>query len=336
MDNYIISLDAMGGDNAPGAIVKGAVAALREYRDISVRLYGQQERIRSELEDAADVQERIQVIDARQVIDMNEAPMMAVRQKPDSSMVRAMLSLKEGEAGAVVSAGSTGALLACGMLRVGRIRGIERPALGPVIPGTEKPWMLIDSGANVDCTAKYLLHFGMMGSVYMQNVMNVPEPQVGLVNIGTESEKGNRLAKEAYALMTEQNCFCFAGNCEAREIPTGRFDVVVADGFDGNIILKYTEGLSRAMNMMLKESLMKSARGKIGALLAKPAFRDFKSKLDYNVHGGAPLLGIEGSVIKAHGSSGEQAIKNAIRQARTMLVGHVTEKIKEGMEQLNS
>ena len=336
MGNYIISLDAMGGDNAPQAIVEGSILALREYGDIRIRLYGQQEKIQPLLQGAEDVRARIEVIDAREVIDMNEAPMMAVRRKQDSSMVRAMLSLREKEAGAVVSAGSTGALLACGMFRVGRIKGIERPALGPVIPGTMKPWMLIDSGANVDCLPSYLLHFGMMGSVYMQSVLHVSDPQVGLVNIGTESEKGNRLTKETYALMQEQKCFSFAGNCEAREIPTGKFDVVVADGFDGNIILKYTEGLSRAMNTMLKESLMSSLRTKVGAALAKPAFKDFKGKLDYNVHGGAPLLGVDGSVVKAHGSSGAEAIKNAIRQARQMLDGRVTEKIKEGMESLQA
>ena len=334
MIKYTIAVDAMGGDNAPDAIVAGAVQAVREYKDIKVLLAGPEARIKSLIADAQDVADRIEILPADEVITMEEAPMLAVRKKVNSSMVQAMLAVREKRAGAVVSAGSTGAVLACGMLRIGRIRGIERPALAPVIPGAKKPFLLIDSGANVDCQPKYLNQFGLMGSVYMRSVMGIEDPQVGLVNIGAEEEKGNKLTKETYQLMKAQKSYHFVGNAEARDIPGGDFDVVVADGFDGNIILKYTEGIVKALLSMLKEGLMSSTVTKIGAALSKPAFRDLKRKLDYNAYGGAPMLGVEGAVVKAHGSSGDEAIKNAIRQAREMLAGNVVEKIREGLEGL--
>ena len=233
------------------------------------------------------------------------------------------------------SAGNTGALLAGGMLRIGRIAGIERPALAPVIPGVNKPFLLIDAGANVDCQPRYLVQFGLMGSVYMRSVMNVERPAVGLVNIGAEAEKGNRLTKETYQLMQAQTSYYFAGNVEARDVPSGDFDVVVADGFDGNIILKYTEGLASAMMGMLKSDLNASRVTKLGAALSRPAFRKFKRSMDYNAYGGAPLLGVEGAVIKAHGASGETAIMNALRQARTMLAGDVAGKILDGLSGLS-
>lgn len=334
MIKYVIAVDAMGGDNAPDAIVAGAVQAVREFEDIKVLLSGPEDRIRDLIRDAQDVADRIEIIPADEVIAMDEAPMMAVRKKVNSSMVQAMLAVREKRAGAVVSAGSTGAVLACGMLRLGRIPGIERPALAPVIPGAKKPFLLIDSGANVDCQPKYLNQFGLMGSVYMKSVMGISDPAVGLVNIGAEAEKGNKLTKEAYQLMQAQKSYRFVGNAEARDIPGGDFDVVVADGFDGNIILKYTEGIVKSLLGMLKDGLMSSTMTKIGAALSKPAFRELKHKLDYNAHGGAPMLGVEGAVVKAHGSSGDVAIKNAIRQAREMLAGDVVGKIRKGLEGL--
>ena len=336
MSEYIIALDAMGGDQAPDAIVAGAVAALRRFDDIRVLLAGPEERLRDLLKDAEDVRDRVELLPADEVIQMDESPMLAVRKKVNSSMVQAMLAVREGRAGAVVSAGNTGAILAGGMLRVGRIPGIERPALAPVIPGAKKPFLLIDAGANVDCQPKYLEQFGLMGSVYMHSVMGVEKPAVGLVNIGAEAEKGNKLTKETYQLMQAQTSYYFAGNAEARDIPTGDFDVVVADGFDGNIILKYTEGLASAMMGMLKKNLMATRTTKIGAALSRPAYRQFKRSMDYNAYGGAPLLGVEGAVIKAHGSSGDTAIMNAIRQARNMLVGDVAGKIREGLSGLTS
>lgn len=335
MSEYIIALDAMGGDNAPDAIVAGAVAALRRYGDIRILLAGPEARLNALLEDAGDVRGRVEILPAEDVIGMDESPMLAVRKKVNSSMVQAMMAVREKRAQAVVSAGNTGAVLAGGMLRIGRIPGIERPALAPVIPGAKKPFLLIDAGANVDCQPKYLEQFGLMGSVYMRSVMGVRDPAVGLVNIGAEAEKGNKLTKETYQLMSKQTSYRFAGNAEARDIPTGDFDVVVADGFDGNIILKYTEGIVGAMMGMLKSYLSTSKVSKVGAALARPAFRKFKRSMDYNAYGGAPLLGVEGAVVKAHGSSGEQAIMNALRQAREMLVGDVTGKIREGLSGLS-
>ena len=335
MSEYVIALDAMGGDNAPDAIVAGAVAALRRFGDIRVLLAGPEERLRGLLADAGDVMDRLGFLPADDVIQMDESPMLAVRKKVNSSMVQAMLAVREGRAGAVVSAGNTGAVLAGGMLRIGRIPGIERPALAPVIPGAKKPFLLIDAGANVDCQPRYLEQFGLMGSVYMRSVMGVQRPAVGLVNIGTEAEKGNKLTKETYQLMQAQTSYYFAGNAEARDIPTGDFDVVVADGFDGNIILKYTEGIVSAMMGMLKANLMASKVSKVGAALSRPAFRKFKRSMDYNAYGGAPLLGVEGAVVKAHGASGETAIMNALRQARQMLAEDVSGKIREGLKGLS-
>ena len=334
MSHYVIALDAMGGDHAPDAIVEGAVRALRKYDDIRILLAGPEEKLQEMTASAGDVKDRIEIVNATQVIKMDEAPMMAVRAKKDSSLVVAMNAVREGRAGAVVSAGSTGALLAGGMFKIGRIAGIERPALAPVLPGLKKNFMLIDSGANVDCQPRYLLQFGLMGSVYMKSVLDVKDPQVGLVNIGAEAEKGNKLTKETYAMMQQQSGYCFAGNCEARDIFTGNYDVVVADGFDGNIILKHTEGLAKALFTMIKDELMASLGTKIGAMLAKPAFRKVKRRMDYNAVGGAPLLGVNGAVVKAHGSSGAEAIENAIRQARRMLEGDVVGKIREGLKAL--
>ena len=335
MKEYVIALDAMGGDQAPDAIVAGAVAALRRYQDIRILLAGPQSRLEALLRDARDVRERVEILPADEVIEMEEPPMLAVRKKVNSSMVQAMMAVREKRAGAVVSAGNTGAILAGGMLRIGRIQGIERPALAPVIPGAKKPFLLIDAGANVDCQPKYLVQFGLMGSVYMKTVMGVEDPAVGLVNIGAEAEKGNKLTKETYQLMQAQTSYRFAGNAEARDIPTGDFDVVVADGSDGNIILKYTEGIVGAMMGMLKANLMASKVSKIGAALSRPAFRKFKRSMDYNAYGGAPLLGVEGAVIKAHGASGATAIMNALRQAYTMLSGDVAGKIREGLSGLS-
>jgi len=334
MSRYVIALDAMGGDHAPDAIVEGAIRGLRKFKDIEIILTGPQEKLQQLIAGAGDVKDRITIENATQVITMEDAPMMAVRTKKDSSLVVAMNAVREGRAGAVVSAGSTGAVLAGGMFKIGRIQGIERPALAPVLPGLKKNFMLIDCGANVDCQPKFLLQFGLMGSVYMKGVLDVNDPRVGLVNIGAEAEKGNKLVKETYELMEQQSSYNFVGNCEARDIFTGDYDVVVADGFAGNVILKHTEGLAKALFTMIKEELMSSLGTKIGAILAKPAFYKVKKRMDYNSVGGAPLLGVNGAVVKAHGSSGGEAIENAIRQARRMLEGDVVGKITEGLKVL--
>lgn len=335
MQTITIAVDAMGGDHAPQSIVEGSLQALREMPDINITLCGPEEIIRPLLNETDVPADRIKIVNAPDVISMHEAPMLAVRKKTDSSMVRAMLELKSGEAQAFVSAGSTGAVLAGGMIRIGRIRGIDRPALAPVLPGRNKPFLLIDSGANVDCQAEYLVQFGMMGAVYMEKVLGVKDPSVGLVNIGAEDEKGNQTTKKAFSLMKEQQSFRFVGNVEAREIPTGNVDVITCDGFDGNIILKYTEGLASTLTGMLKEELMGGGlKEKIGGMLIKSAIRRFKGRMDSDEHGGAPLLGVNGAMVKAHGSSNARAFKNAIRQARSMVVGDVTGKIREEIERL--
>ena len=331
MSRFTVAVDAMGGDHAPEAIVSGAIRALQQSSDLEILLAGPADKLNALLQDAQDVQKRISILPANEVISMEDAPMLAVRKKVDSSMVQAVLAVKEGRAQAVVSAGSTGAFLACGMFRLGRIPGVERPALAVLIPGTQKPFLLMDSGANADCQSKYLDQFALMGSVYMKNVVGVTDPAVGLVNIGAEAEKGNRLAKEAHERMTAQSSYHFAGNVEARDIPSGAFDVVVADGFTGNVILKYTEGLVGAVMGMIKAEVNTSLRCKIGALLMKPAFRALKHKMDYNSVGGAPLLGVEGAMVKAHGSSGEIAMANAVLQAEKMIRGDIVEKIRDGL-----
>ena len=337
MSNYIIAMDAMGGDYAPDAVVKGSIRALRRFKDIEIVLAGPEDKIAPMIENEKDVLDRIRIANATEVIGMDESPMMAVRTKKNSSMVVAMNEVREGRAGAVVSAGSTGAILACGMFRIGRIPGIERPALAPIVPSEHGRFILIDSGANVDCQPRYLLQFGLMGSVYMKEVLKIENPKVGLVNIGAEAEKGNKLTKETYELMQQQTSYNFAGNCEARDIFAEQFDVVVADGFDGNIILKHTEGFAKALFSMMKHEMMETTlRAKIGALLVKPALYKIKRKMDYNSVGGAPLLGVNGAVIKAHGASGEEALENAIGQARDMLVGDVVGKIRDGLAGLEA
>jgi glycerol-3-phosphate acyltransferase PlsX len=326
---YVVAVDAMGGDNAPGEIIKGCLMAVQEMKDVRILLSGTTEAVEKVVAGA----ERIEFIPASEIIDPHEAPLLAVRRKHDASMVKCALAVKEGRAQAMVSAGSTGAILACGILRIGRIHGIDRPALAPVLPGMKKPFLLIDSGANVDCQSEHLRQFGLMGSVYMEKVLGVEEPCVMLANIGEEPEKGSRLYKEAHQLMAAQTAYRFAGNIEGREIPTGAADVVVADGFDGNLLLKYTEGMAVALTGMLKAEMLSSTRTKLGALLVKPALRAFKKRLDYEQYGGAPLLGVAGAVVKAHGSSNAVAIMNAVRQARRMLEGDVVGMISRGLSE---
>ena len=328
MSEYRIAIDVMGGDNAPDSVIEGVKLALAEMNDIKIILCGPEEIVRPMESD------RVSVVPTTEVITMEEAPMMAVRKKGDSSLVRAMLEVREKRADAVLSAGSTGAVLAGGMFRIGRIKGVERPALAPILPGRNGPVLLLDVGANVDCQPKYLNQFGLMGSAYMSGVLGYENPKVGLANIGVEDEKGNRLAKEARQLMLQQTSYNFVGNVEAREIASGDYQVMVFDGFDGNLILKHTEGLVSALIGMLKEELMSSFITKLGAMIVKPALKRFKKRMDYNEQGGAPLLGIDGVVIKAHGSSGAKAICSAIRQARTMVKNDVVGKISAGLEGL--
>ena len=325
-----IFVDAMGGDYAPQAPVEGAVEALRRYPNIEITLAGDLEQVEPLLKDCDDVRGRITLLDAPEVITNHESPVMGVRTKKNSATVQGMLQLKEKQADGFVSAGSTGAVLAGGMFRLGRIEGVERPALAPLLPNGKGYFLLIDCGANVDCKPEYLQQFGVMGDAYMKGVMGLEKPRVGLINIGAESEKGNALVKAVYPLM-EQAGYHFIGNVEARDITGDQADVLVCDGFSGNLILKFMEGVSGTLMGMIKKELMADTRSKIGALISKPAFRRVKKAMDYTEVGGAPLLGVRGAVVKAHGSSNAHAFSCAIGQCVKMIDGHVVDIIEKGM-----
>ena len=327
-----IFVDAMGGDYAPQSPVEGAVEALRRYPNIEITLAGDLKQVEPLLKDCDDVRGRITLLDAPEVITNHESPVMGVRTKKNSATVQGMLQLKEKQADGFVSAGSTGAVLAGGMFRLGRIEGVERPALAPLLPNGKGYFLLIDCGANVDCKPEYLQQFGVMGDAYMKGVMGLEKPRVGLINIGAESEKGNALVKAVYPLM-EQSGYHFIGNVEARDITGDQADVLVCDGFSGNLILKFMEGVSGTLMGMIKKELMADTRSKIGALISKPAFKRVKKAMDYTEVGGAPLLGVQGAVVKAHGSSNAHAFSCAIGQCVKMIDGHVVEIIEKGMAQ---
>lgn len=325
-----IFLDAMGGDHAPQAPVAGALEALRRFPDLEVILAGAVDQLEPLLNDCDDVRSRITVLDAPEVITNHESPVMGVRSKKRSATVLGMLQLKDKQVDGFVSAGSTGAVLAGGMFRLGRIPGVERPALAPLLPNGKGNFLLIDCGANVDCKPEYLQQFGVMGDAYMRGVMGVKEPRVGLINIGAEAEKGNALVKATYPLM-EQAPYNFIGNVEARDITADLADVLVCDGFSGNLVLKFMEGVAGTLMGIIKRELLADLRGKIGALISKPAFRRVKKAMDYTEVGGAPLLGVQGAVVKAHGSSDAHAIASAINQCIKMVNGHVVEAIEKGV-----
>lgn len=330
----ILALDAMGGDNAPQAVVDGALMALRELdEDIVIWLFGDEKQIKDCLAGKEYPADRLVIKPASEVITCEEAPAVAVRRKKDSSMVLAAKAVADKEADCFISAGSTGAVLSCGTLVIRRIKDVQRPALAPLIPNLRGGHtMIIDAGANVDCKPLYLVQFAQMGSAYMELVEGVKEPYVGLLNNGEEAEKGNEQTKETYPMLQELEGIHFAGNCEARELMSGDFDVVVTDGFAGNVLLKSTEGTAKAITSMLKTELMGSLRGTIGGAIAKPAFAALKKKMDYTEVGGAPLLGVNGGVIKAHGSSNAKAFFNAVRQAEKLVRGGVTEKIAAAVQ----
>lgn len=331
-----IYLDAMGGDEAPNCTVLGALEALREDKDLKITLAGPIAEIEKLLGDAGDVRSRIELDDCPEIITNHDAPVMAVRQKKNSAVVKGMLLLREKQVDAFVSAGSTGATLAGGMFRLGRIDGVERPALAPLLPNGKGFFCLIDCGANVDCLPQYLPQFGVMGAAYVRLMRGIENPRVGLVNIGAEAEKGNALAKAAYPLM-ESAPFNFVGNIEGRDITADQADVIVSDGFSGNLIMKFMEGVADTLMGMIKKEMYADLRGKIGGLIAKPAFRRVKKQMDYTEVGGAPLLGVKGVVIKAHGSSNAHAIASAIRQAALMarkgLVDAIEKEISKQLQQ---
>lgn len=327
----IIAIDAMGGDFAPKAVVEGALLALQETgEDVCLSLYGDEAQIRACLEGQRYDGGRLKIVPCTEVISCEEAPAAAVRQKKDSSMVRAAQAVAQGEADCFLSGGSSGAVLTAGTLIIRRIKGIQRPALATLIPNMQGGYtMLVDSGANADCKSAYLVQFAHMGAAYMQRVMGVEDPRIGLLNNGAEAEKGNELTKETYALLEQEPGIRFAGNAEARALMSGDFDVLVADGFSGNVLLKGTEGAAKAITAMLKTELMGTLRGMLGGAIAKPAFAALKKRMDYKEVGGAPLLGVNGGVIKAHGSSDGRAFKNAILQGEKLVRGSVTEQIAQ-------
>jgi len=323
-----IAIDAMGGDHAPDAVIDGAVAAAREYPDTELILVGDASKIEAGLsKQGHNKPDQLIIRHASEVIEADDEPVRAARRKKDASMVVAGRMVKEREADALVSAGNTGALMAVGLLVVGRIPGIHRPALAPLIPTLVGPGTLaLDLGANMDADPEHLAQYAIMGTIYRNKVHGLERPRVGLLNVGTEPMKGNELTKQAFALL-EQQPIHFVGNVEARDILNGVCDVVVCDGFAGNIMLKSLEGTQKAIFSLLKEQLTSSTLGKIAGLILRPKLRVFK-KYDYREHGGAPLLGIDGVVVKSHGSSDANAIKNAIGQARTALKNQLVEAIR--------
>lgn len=328
----VIALDAMGGDYAPTETVKGAVEAVNEYPEMKVLLVGKEEEIKKELSNYSYTDDSIEVVNATEIIDMGEVPTKAIREKKDSSLVVAMKLVKEEKADAVVSAGSTGAILVGGQLVVGRIKGIKRPALAPFLPSKKGFSLLIDCGANVDARPEHLLQFAQMGSVYFENVMGKKNPTVGIVNIGTEEEKGNQLVKETYPLLKECKDINFVGSVEARDIAGGGTDILVCEAFVGNVILKFFEGVAKTFLGCIKEGLMKSTRTKIGAILIKPALKGLLGTFDVSSQGGAPLLGLKGLVVKAHGNSKSSEIKVALGQCIAFKENSINEKIKNRIQ----
>lgn len=324
-----VVLDAMGGDNAPKEIVKGAVDVANERKDIQIILVGQQDIIKEELSQYTYPESQIEIYHADEVIETAEPPVAAIRHKKNSSIVLGLKLVKDGEADAFVSAGSSGAILAGGQLLVGRIKGVERPPLAPLIPTQRGVSLLVDCGANVDARPSHLVQFAKMGSIYMKNVLGVEDPKVAIVNIGAEEEKGNQLVKETFPLLKECEDINFVGSIEAREIPTGAADVIVCEAFVGNVILKLYEGVGGTMLHLIKQGMMSNLRSKIGALLVKPALKSTMKKFDASQYGGAPLLGCKGLVVKTHGNAKAKEVYNTLIQCATFKQQNINEKIKE-------
>lgn len=324
-----VVVDAMGGDYAPAELVHGAVEAVLADESVRVILAGRQEDIKKELAKYTYPKDRIEIVHAEEVIETGEPPVNAIRRKKDSSIAVGMRLVKKGEADAFVSSGSTGAVLVGGQLLVGRIRGVERPPLAPLIPTANGVSLLIDCGANVDARSSHLVQFARMGSVYVKNVLGIENPRVGLVNIGVEEEKGNALVKETYPLLKECPDINFIGSVEAREIPAGACDVIVCEAFVGNVILKLYEGLSSTLIKKIKQGMMTSTRAKLGGLLVKPALKENVKNFDVSQYGGAPMLGLNGLVVKTHGSAKSGEIKNAVMQCVQFKKQHIDEMMKE-------
>ena len=324
-----VALDAMGGDNAPAEIVKGAVEALNQNDKLKVVAVGDESAIKAELSKYTYDASRLEIVHTTEVIETAEPPVMAIRKKKDSSIVKAMTMVKNKECDAFVSAGSSGAILVGGQVIVGRIKGVERPPLAPLIPTKTGFSLLIDCGANVDARPSFLVQFAKMGTIYMENVMGIKNPTVAIVNIGAEEEKGNALVKETFPLLKGCPDINFIGSIEARDIPYGMADIIVCDAFVGNVILKLYEGVGAVLISKVKDGMMTSLRSKIGALLVKPALKATMKSFDASEYGGAPLLGLNGLVVKTHGSSKSKEIKNTLIQCVTFKEQNINEKIKQ-------
>lgn len=323
-----VALDAMGGDNAPQEVVKGAVEAVNIEKDIIVYLVGKEDLIKAELSKYTYDKEQIIVVHAPDVIETGEPPVMAIRRKKDSSLVKALYLVKDGTADAFVSAGSSGAILVGGQVIVGRIDGVERPPMAPLIPTETGVSLLVDSGANVDSRPSFLVQWAKMGSIYMEHVVGVKNPRVAIVNVGLEEEKGNQLVKETYPLLKECKDINFIGSIEARNIPKGDADIIVCDAFVGNVILKLYEGTASVLIKKIKGSMMNSLKTKIGALLIKKSLKDELKSLDATEYGGAPLIGLNGLVVKTHGNATSKEIKNSVIQCVKFKRQNINEKIK--------
>lgn len=324
-----IALDAMGGDFAPDITIAGAIEAVTE-EDIEVILVGDKERILLSLKNKRYPHERISIFHASEVVEMHESPAIAIRKKRDSSIFKAVELVKKGEADAVVSAGHSGVVMATSLILLGKLSNVDRPAIGTIMPSLTGHFILIDAGANVDCAPENLVEFAYMGNAYYKAIFNNPSPRVAILSIGEEDIKGNKLTKETFKYLKKTD-LNFIGNIEGKDIFTGQADVIVCDGFIGNIVLKVSEGLSEAILKMLKKEMSNITTGRLGYIMIKPAIKNFKKRADYSEYGGAPLLGINGTCIISHGRSSAKAIKNAIKVASEMSNKRVHEIIKESL-----
>ncbi|MBR2122372.1 MAG: phosphate acyltransferase PlsX [Lachnospiraceae bacterium] len=327
-----VALDAMGGDNAPLEIIKGAVQAVQQNSSVEITLVGRQADISGILSDLSFSSDRLNICPASEVIEMAEPPVNAIRTKKDSSMVKGMLLVKDGTCDAFITAGSTGACLVGGQVLVGRLKGIERPPLAPLLPTAKGPVLLIDCGANVDARSSHLVQFAQMGSIYMENIAGIKDPRVGLFNIGQEPEKGNALVKETYPLLEELDTINFIGNVEARDIPAGVCDVVVCDAFVGNAILKMYEGVASVLLKEIKTAMVSNPVSTIGAMLVKGTLKKNLQRFDSSQYGGAPLLGLKGLVVKTHGNADADTVCNSILQCISFHEADINAKFKDIMQ----